>query len=81
MPKAKVATYPDTKTLLVLMQEYEQMLRDAERAAKKILTLDPGTEKFWDELSDSANFFTMVGDRSDSIWEEIVRLIDQLPED
>ena len=81
MSKTKVATYPETKTLVGLLQEYQQMLRDAERAAKKILALNPQTEKFWDELSGSAHLFTMVGDRSNSIWEKIDNLIDQLPED
>ncbi len=81
MPRAKTSTLPDTRTLLALMQEYRQMLRDAERAAKKVLAQDPHSEKFWDELSSNAHFFTMVGDRSNSIWEEIVDLVDKLPED
>lgn len=81
MAKAKTATYPNTKTLLTLLQEYQQMIRDAERAAKRVLDLNPQTEKFWDELSESAHYFTLVGDRSDLIWEEIVDLVDQLPED
>jgi hypothetical protein len=63
------------------MEDYLEMLQDAERAAKKILALDPQTEKFWDELSGSAHLFTLVGDRSETIWKEIDDLIDQLPED
>ncbi len=81
MPKARGSTLPNTQTLSMLLREYQQMLVDAQRAAKRILALNPQTEKFWDELSDSASFFTLVGDRSNSIWEEIVDLIDQLPED
>jgi len=57
------------------------MLRDAERAANKLLALNPQTEKFWDELTDSASLFTSVGARSESIWEEITALVDQLPDD
>ncbi len=57
------------------------MLRDADRAVKKILAQDPHSEKFLDELSSNAHSITMVGDRSSIIWEEIVELIDQLPED
>ncbi len=81
MPRTKVSTLPNTQTLLGLMKEYQQMLREAERGVKKVLALDPQTEKFWDELSDSAHLFSQVGDRSNSIWEEIVELTDQLPED
>ena len=81
MPKARGSTLPNTHTLSMLLREYQQMLVDAQRAAKRILALNPQTEKFWDELRDSASFFTLVGDRSNSIREEIVDLIDQLPED
>jgi hypothetical protein len=63
------------------MQEYEEMLRDAQRAADKLLALNPQTVKFWDELTDYASLFTSVGARSESIWEEITPLVDQLPED
>lgn len=81
MPRTKIATYPNTKTLLALLHEYQQMLRDAERAAKRVLDLNPQTEKFWDELCDSAHLFTLVGDRSSTIWEEIVEDVDKLPKD
>jgi len=81
MPKAEVSTHPNTETLLMLLREYQGMLVDAQRAAKRVLALNPQSEKFWDELSESASFFTLVGDRSNSIWEEIVELIDQPPED
>lgn len=81
MAKAKSCTLPDTRTLLSLLQEYQQTLRDADRAVKKILSQDPHSEKFFDELSSNAHSITMVGDRSNSIWEEIVELIGQLPED
>ena len=81
MSKAKTATYPETNTLSRLLEEYQPMLREAERATKKILALDPQSEKFWDELSGSAHLFTTVGDRSATLWEEITRLIEKLPED
>ncbi len=81
MPKSKVATYPNTKTLLALVQEYQEMLREAELASKRILGLEPQSERFWDELTESAHLFTLVGSRSESIWEEIVKLVDQLPEE
>lgn len=81
MTKSKVATYPNTKTLAALIQEYQEMLREAERASKRILALDPQTERFWDGLTDSAQLFAEVGSRSESVWEEIVDLVDQLPED
>jgi len=81
MSKAKTAAYPETQTLSHLLQEYQKMLREAERATKSILALDPQSEKFWDELSGSAHLFTAVGDRSATLWEEITRLIDKLPED
>ncbi len=81
MPRAKAPAVPDTHVLKGLTEEYQEMLRDAEREVKKVLALNPQTEKFWDELTTVAPFITMVGDRSNSIWEEIVDLIDQLPED
>ncbi len=81
MPRIVVPTRPNTETLLMLLREYQRMLVDARRAAKRVLAQNPQSEKFWDELSESASFFTLVGDRSNSIWEEIVDLIDQLPED
>jgi hypothetical protein len=81
MPKAETAAYPDTATLRMFMKEYAQMLREAERAAKKILSLNPQTERFWDALSESAALFTMIRARSGTIEEEIDSLIDQLPDD
>ena len=81
MAKNKIPTLPDTRTLVTLLDEYQDMLRNSERAVKKILSFDPETERFWDELSTNAHLFTMVGARSESIWEEIVDLVDQLPED
>lgn len=81
MPKTKFHTYPDIATLQTLMEEYLQMLRRADGATKKLLALDPQSEKFWDELSSHAHLFTEVGDRSNTIWEEITDLIDQLPDD
>jgi hypothetical protein len=81
MAKNKKATIPDTHVLRALMEEYREMLREAEQAAKKVLGLDPHTEKFWDELTELAPQITWVGIRSNSIDEEILDLIDQLPED
>lgn len=81
MAKTRASTYPETRTLQGLMEEYLEMLHEAERAAKKVLALNPQTEKFWNELSGSAHLFTSVGDRSESIWREIDKLIDKLPEE
>jgi hypothetical protein len=81
MPKTKVHTYPDIATLRSLMEEYLRMLHQADSATKKLLAHDPQSEKFWDELSSHAHLITQVGDRSNTIWEEITNLIDQLPDD
>jgi hypothetical protein len=81
MPKAKPATVPDVRTLKDFMEEYQDMMRDAQQGVKRVLALDPQTEKFWDELTDVATKISLVGSRSDTLWEEIVRLVDQLPED
>ena len=81
MPKTKAHTYPDTATLRSLMEEYLQMLRRADGATKTLLALDPQSEKFWDELSSHAHLLTQVGDRSNTIWEEITNLVGQLPDD
>ncbi len=63
------------------MEEYLQMLRDTERGVKKVLGLDPKKEEFWDELSELDPLLTMVESRSQSILEESLDLVDQLPED
>jgi len=63
------------------MEEYLQMLRRADGATKTLLALDPQSEKFWDELSSHAHLLTQVGDRSNTIWEEITNLVGQLPDD
>jgi hypothetical protein len=81
MPKAKVATIPDVRTLKDFMEEYQDMMRDAQQGVRKVLSLNPQTEKFWDELTDVATKISVVGDRLATLWEEIVRLIDELPED
>ena len=81
MPKAKAATIPDVRTLKEFMEEYQDMMRDAQQGVRKVLTLNPQTEKFWDELTDVATKISVVGDRSATLWEEIVRLIDELPDD
>ena len=57
------------------------MLREAERGTKKAVSLDPHKEEFWNEVSDLAPRLTMIEARSKSIQEEILDLIDRLPED
>jgi len=81
MPKAKTATVPDVRLLKDFMEEYQDMMRDAQQGVKRVLALNPQSEKFWDELTDVATKISLVGSRSNTLWDEIVRLIDQLPED
>ena len=81
MPRTKAPTIPDTHVLKRLMEEYVEMLRDAEGAVKKVLVLDPRKEEFWDQLSEHAAEISMVEIRSKTIVEEIDSLINQLPED
>jgi len=57
------------------------MMRDAQQGVKRVLALNPQTEKFWDQLTDVATKISLVGNRSNTLWDEIVRLIDQLPAD
>ena len=72
MAKAKTPAIPDTHTLRRLMEEYLEMLHDMEGGVKRLLALDPQTEKFWDEAAELAPHLTMVGARSNSIQEEIL---------
>ena len=81
MPKAKASAVPDTHVLQVLVEEYMDMLGGAVRGAKKLLTLNPQKEEFWDQLSELDPIVTLIESRSNSIHEEIIDLIDQLPED
>ena len=81
MTNAKTTTIPDTHVLKVLAQEYQQMLDEAQRGVKKLLSLDPQREEFWDQLSELDPTITLIESRSNSIHEEIDELIDQLPED
>jgi hypothetical protein len=81
MPRTKAPTIPDTHVLKRLMEEYVEMLREAEKAVKNILELNPQREEFWDQLSEHAADISMVEIRSKTIVEEIDNLIDQLPED
>jgi hypothetical protein len=81
MARSKPATTPDTHVLRVLMEEYLEMLRDAERGVKKVLSLDPRKEEFWDALSDLDPLLTLIESRSNSIQEESLELVDHLPED
>jgi hypothetical protein len=79
--KAKTAAIPDTHVLKVLAQEYQQMLAEAQRGLKKLLSLDPQEEEFWDQLSELDPTITLIESRSNSIHQEIDDLIDQLPDD
>ena len=81
MPKTRGVAVPDVRFLRDFIEEYQDMMRDAQQGVKRVLALDPQTEKFWDELTDVATKISVVGDRSGTLWDEIVRLIDQLPED
>jgi len=81
MPRTKAPTIPDTHVLKRLMEEYVEMLPETESIVKKLLTLNPGTEEFWDQVSEHAADISMVGIRSATIVEDIDSLIDQLPED
>ena len=81
MPRTKTPTIPDTHVLKRLMEEYLEMLREAEKAVKKVLALNPQKEEFWDQLSEHAAEISMVEIRSNMIVEEIDALINQLPED
>jgi len=81
MPKAKTPAVPDTHVLRGLMEEYLDMLREAERGVKKVLSLNPDKEEFWDALTDLDPQVTMIEARSKSIQEETDDLIEQLPED
>ena len=81
MGKAKTSAVPDTHVLRVLIEEYLEMLTDAQRGIKKLLSLDPQKEEFWDQLSELDPTITLIESRSSSIHEEIDELTDQLPED
>jgi len=81
MPRSKAPAIPNTNTLRVLLEEYLEMLHDAERGTKKVLSLDPSKEDFWDALSDLDPLLTLVESRSNSLQEESLDLVDQLPED
>lgn len=81
MAKSKTPVAPDTHVIRVLMEEYVEILREAERRTKKVLSLDPTREEFWDELSELDPDLTFIASRTESIQEEIDELTDQLPED
>jgi hypothetical protein len=81
MAKAKAPAVPDVHVLRGLMEEYQEMLRRVDRGVKKALSLNPQREQFWDALADVAPEISMVEARSNTIWEEIIHLVDQLPED
>jgi predicted Rossmann-fold nucleotide-binding protein len=81
MAKSKTATLPDTHVLKVIIEEYLEMLAEAQSGIKKLLPLSPQKEEFWDKLSELDPTITLIESRSGSIHEEIDNLIDQLPED
>lgn len=81
MPKTKAPTVPDTHVLKRLMEEYLEMLREAEKIVRKALALNPQKEEFWDQLSEHAAEISMAEIRSKTIVEEIDDLIEQLPDD
>jgi len=81
MPKLKTSALPNTRVLNRLLEEYGEMLGETEKLVKKILSLDPRQEEYWDALADHAAEISMLGIRSNTIVEEIDDLIDRLPED
>jgi predicted transcriptional regulator len=80
MPKSKAPPVPDTRTLKHLLEEYLEMMHEAEKIVKKALALNSEKEEFWDHISEHAADISMLGIRSNTIVEEIDELIDQLPE-
>jgi uncharacterized Fe-S cluster-containing protein len=80
MPRTQALTIPDTHFLGRLMEEYAEMLHEAEKAVKEVLAVGPQKEEFWDQLSEHAADISMVGIRSKTIAGEIDSLINQLPE-
>jgi len=81
MPKSKAPSIPDTGTCRILLEEYLEMLRDAERQVKKVLSLNPAKEEYWDALADLDPLLTQIESSSNSLQEESLNLLDQLPED
>lgn len=81
MAKAKAPAVPDTHVLKVLVEEYLEMLSEAQQGVKKLLALNPQKEEYWDQLSELDPIITLIESRSNSIHEEIDDLVDQLPED
>jgi hypothetical protein len=78
---AKASSIPDTHVLKVLVQEYDHMLTEAQSAIRRLLSLDPQQEAFWDQLSELDPAITLIESRSGSIHQEIDDLVDRLPED
>ncbi len=81
MAKAKVSTLPDTKTLHAILEEYQDTLREAASGMKKVLSLNPQSEAYWDELTKLHSVLTTAESSAKSTQEEIESLIDRLPED
>jgi uncharacterized coiled-coil DUF342 family protein len=73
-------TIPAPHMLKVPAQDW-QMLAEAQRGLKKLLSLDPQQEEFCDQLSELDPTITLIESRSNSIHQEIDELIDQLPGD
>lgn len=81
MPKTKVSTVPNTKTLHAILEEFQETLRHAERGMKRVLSLNPQSEAYWDELTKLHPVLTTTESSAKSIQEEIESLIEQFPED
>jgi len=81
MPRTKASAIPDTHVLIRLMEEYLEMLRGTEKKVKKVLVLNPRTEKYRDQISEYAAEISMLEIRSTAIVGEIDNLIDKLPKD
>ena len=81
MAKTKASTIPNTTNLHAFLEEYQDTLREAESGMKRVLSLDPRSEAYWDELAKLHPVLTLAESSAKSIQEEIESLVDQLPED
>jgi hypothetical protein len=81
MAKSKVSAVPDTRTLHAFLEELRETLGEAERGLNKVLSLDPRTETYWDELARLHPVLTTMESSAQTIQAEVENLVDQLPED
>jgi len=81
MAETKATTVPDTQTLSLVLEEYAESLHDAECLVRKVLSLDPQTEAFWDTLSELDPLLTLIESSSNSLQEISLDLVDQRPEE